>query len=147
MKNITLARVTVGFSAWIKIYIRHTENTELLPDDRNGLRFNWARHPLRQFDLVEVWAGKWVCYPPPPSGSCSSEFNHDWQFAIEWSFCLFSHSLPVLRTSVQGGWDGVMYVFRVGEDLPIWISKFYAILYRGWGLNQQLYTVWKISTI
>ena len=32
MKNKTLARVRVRVSAWIKIYIRHTENTELLPD-------------------------------------------------------------------------------------------------------------------
>ena len=33
MTNKTLARVRVrvGVSAWIKIYIRHTENTELLP--------------------------------------------------------------------------------------------------------------------
>ena len=30
MKNKTLARVRVGISAWIKIYIRQTENTELL---------------------------------------------------------------------------------------------------------------------
>ena len=31
MTNKTLVRVKVGVKAWIKIYIRHTENMELLP--------------------------------------------------------------------------------------------------------------------
>ena len=31
MTNKILVRVRVGVRAWIKIYIRHTENTELLP--------------------------------------------------------------------------------------------------------------------
>ena len=45
MKNKTLARVRVrvGVSAWIKIYIHHTENTELLP--KNGLRLAKSRRP------------------------------------------------------------------------------------------------------
>ena len=31
MTNKTLVRIRVWVSAWIKIYIHHTENTELLP--------------------------------------------------------------------------------------------------------------------
>ena len=39
MTNKTLVRVRVWVRSWIKIYIRHTENTKLLPNSATSLKY------------------------------------------------------------------------------------------------------------
>ena len=53
MKNKTLARVSVrvrvGVSAWIKIYIRHAENTELLPRKIRNENCPWFKSDTKNY--------------------------------------------------------------------------------------------------